>query len=110
MADLISIQDAKHQLRWTDSDVALRRDELQALIDQATGIVLAHCNTTEHWRPVTATWDEDTVPITVKAAVLKQVAYLHQFRGDDPKGSGEDDGLAPGVKALLWFTRDPVIA
>lgn len=106
----MSLQDAQRQLRWTDSDLALRSEELQSLIDQATAIVLAICNSTEYWRLITVTWTEDTVPVTVKTAILKQVAYLNQYRGDDPKGAQEDDGLAPGVRSLLRFTSDPVVA
>jgi hypothetical protein len=109
MADLVSLQDAQRQLRWADSDVSLKTEELQGLIDQATAIVLACCNTTDYWRAITPTWDEDTAPWTVKTAILKQVAYLNQYRGDEQKGTEEDDGIAPGVKSLLWFTRDPVI-
>jgi hypothetical protein len=109
VADLVSLDEAKRQLRWADSDLALRMEELQALIDQATAIVLALCNTTAHWREITVTWTDSTVPVPVKTAILKQVAYLNQFRGDDPKGSMEDDGLAPGVRALLRFTSDPVV-
>lgn len=110
MADLVSLGEAQRWLRWTDSDLSLRADELQSLIDQATAIVLGLCNTTEYWRAITPTWDEETVPVTVRTAVLKQVAYLNQFRGDDPKGAMDDDGFAPGVRSLLRFTSDPVVA
>ncbi len=109
MASLVTVEDARIQLRWTHNDMSLRLGELETLIEQASEIVLAHCGTTDYWRAITPTWDETTVPATVKTAVLKQVAYLNQYRGDEPKGSQEDDGLAPGVRSLLWFTRDPVI-
>lgn len=111
MADLVGLQAVQRQLRWTDSELSAKRDELQSLTDRATEIVLALCNSTAYWRDITATWvDEDTTPSTVQTAILKQVAYLNQFRGDDVKASTEDDGLAPGVRALLRFTSDPVIA
>ena len=57
----------------------------------------------------TAAWTVDTVPTVVKAMILKQDAYLWQFRGDEAKGE-DDDGLAPGVRQLSWFYRDPVVA
>jgi hypothetical protein len=111
VADLISLEAVKRQLRLTDTEIALRGSEYQSLMDQATAIVLTHCNTTEVWRAVTATWvDEDTTPAVVKTAILKQVAYLNQYRGDEAKGPQEDDGLAPGVAALLRHYRDPVVA
>lgn len=111
MAELVTPADVKAQLRLTESELAARMTEVLSLIDQATAIVLAHCNTTEHWRTVTAAWvDDTTTPQAVRTAILKQVAYLNQSRGDEPKGAVEDDGLAPGVKALLRLYSDPVIA
>lgn len=109
VANLLDLQDVKHQLRLSDAEVAARADELQALLDQAEDIILGLCNTTEYRRGITATWTYATVPLSVKAMILKQVAYMSQYRGDEDK-SQEDDGLAPGVKGLSWFTRDPVIA
>ena len=110
MADLISLADVQKQLRMTDSEIADKADEMQLFMDQATAIVLAHCNTTAYRRDETATWvDEDTTPFVVKTAILKQVAYLNQYRGDELKGAEEDDGLAPGVASLLRHFRDPVV-
>lgn len=111
MADLVDLYAVQKQLRWTDTEVSAKHEELQSLIDQATAIVLAHCNTTAHWRTITATWvDETTTPSTVKTAILKQVAYLDQYRGDEEQKAQPDDVLAPGVRALLRFTSDPVVA
>lgn len=107
--DLLDLQDVKHQLRLTDSEVSDRAEELQMLLDQATDIILGLCNGTAYWRDITATWDRDTVPLAVKAQILKQVAYMSQYRGDEEKDPN-DDGLAPGVKGLSWLNRDPVIA
>lgn len=108
MPDLLSLQDVKHQLRMTDQELAERADELQAILDQATAIVLGLINTTEYRRDESAVWTADTVPTLVRVLILKQVAYMHQYRGDEEK-TLEDDGLAPGLKNLSWLTRDPVI-
>lgn len=108
MPDLLDLQDVKHQLRLTDAEVSDRTDELQGLLDQATAIIVGLCDTTEHWRGVTATWTRATVPTVVKALILKQTAYMYQYRGDEDKDV-HDDGLAPGVRSLSWLTRDPVI-
>lgn len=111
MADLVSLAAVKSQLRLTDTEIALRGEEFQSFMDQATAVVLARCNTTAYWRTVTPTWvDEATTPAVVKTAILKQVAYLNQYRGDEAKGSQEDDGLAPGVASLLRHYSDPVVA
>lgn len=111
MADLISLDAVKRQLRLTDSEISERGEEWQSLMDQATAIVLARCNTTAYWRTQTAAWvDEDSTPAVVKTAILKQVAYLNQYRGDEAKTTQEDDGLAPGVASLLRHYSDPVVA
>jgi Leu/Phe-tRNA-protein transferase len=111
VADLVSLEAVKRQLRLTDSEITQRGEEYQALMDQATAMVLNHCNTTAQWRTTTATWvDEDTTPTVVKAAILKQVAFLNQFRGDESESPVDDYGLGPGVAQLLRAYRDPVVA
>lgn len=105
MPDLVYPEEAVQRLRLSFvADVP----DLQILIDHATAVVLDYCNSTAYHRAITVTWTYATVPLVVKEAILKQVAYLNQNRGDEAKTN--DDGLAPGIKWLLDRYRDPVVA
>lgn len=105
MPDIVYLEEAVQRLRLSSvSDVP----DLQTLIDHATAVVMDYCNSTAYWRAITATWTDTTVPAVVKEAILKQVAYLNQNRGDEAKT--DDDGLAPGIRWLLTRYRDPVVA
>jgi Phage gp6-like head-tail connector protein len=105
---LVTLQQAKDHLKIKttaeDADVAVK-------LAAAEAQVLSVCNTTSHWRTVTATWTDVTVPADVRQAILYQCAELYRFRGDDVEGpvrAGED--LSPLVMSLLRRSRDPVVA
>lgn len=60
-----------------------------------------------------AAWDEETVPASVQAAVLRQAAELWRFRGDDETAPTMEYGeIAPQVANILIASgyRRPVIA
>ena len=109
MAEFVDVGEFVAHIRLPESQVSAQFNDVQAKLDEAESIVLALLNTTEVRRTQTAAWTVDTVPAVVKAMILKQGAYLWQFRGDEAKGE-DDDGLAPGVRQLSWFYRDPVVA
>lgn len=109
MASFVTAYEAKDHLRLSDSEFAARFADVQAKVDEAEAIVLAHLNTTDVRRTETAAWTDVTVPLEVKAMILKQTAYLYQHRGDE-EPTATDDGLAPGVRALSWLHRDPVVS
>jgi hypothetical protein len=104
---LVTIEEAKGHLRANGVPIDVQAD-IQSKLDQATAIILDYLNTTAHWRAITATWTEQTLPAPVHAAILLQVADLFAWRGD--ARAERDDELAPGVAGILRRMRDPVIA
>lgn len=98
---LITLAEAKDHLRVVsdddDSDVWLKAQAASDFIvdylkDQADD-----------------TWDADSVPAPIKAAILMLLTDLHEFRGDDPRV--RESGELPGpVRAMLSFYRDPALA
>lgn len=115
---LISLTQAMNHLRLTFttgvSPADSRETDLTLKIAHAEAIVIGYCNSTAHWRAITATWiDEDTVPAVVQAAILLQLSELYRFRGDEVEGQGPAQtvgGLSPQVVNLLMRHRDPVVA
>ncbi len=106
---LITLEQAKGHLQiWTpitspmdpvDQDITLK-------MAQAESIVLDYLKTSE-------TWDVDTVPPLVQAAVLLQLSELFRFRGDDPANAGpayEDGQLSTTITNILRRYRDPALA
>lgn len=104
---LVTLAEAKRHLQiWTDISSPLDEVDLDitAKLDQAESIILDYLKTEE-------SWDEDTVPGVVKAAVLLQLGELFRFRGDDTEGPKYEDGqLSPTVTNLLRRRRDPALA
>ena len=107
---LVTSFEAHVQLRQAEGNPEIDAD-IEMKLSQATAVVLDYCNTTEHWRTVTATWTESTVPFAVHAAILAQLSFMFAHRGDsDVSKMVDENGLAPGVAGLLRTHRDPVIA
>lgn len=111
---LVTLAEAKSHLRVTMTD---EDADIESKVEQASAIVMDYMarplNTV--WTATMTGWTDVTVPLVVKAAVLRQLSDLYQFRGDDA-GSDRDwtserEGyLAPGVASLLRRYRDPVLA
>lgn len=108
-AILITLPEAKTHLRVTD---AAHDADIQAKLDAAEAIILDFCNSTAYWREITPTWDGDTVPRQVKAAILLELGELYRFRGDDPEAPErwDDHDLSPAIIGLLRRTHDPAVA
>jgi hypothetical protein len=70
-------------------------------------LILERCNSTAWWRAITPTWTQETVPLSVQAAILVVLTHLHENRGDDMKADAE---LWMAVDRLIPMNRDPVIA
>lgn len=113
MTELVTLAQAKGHLRLTWADGDPRDTDLEMKLAQAQAIIVEYCDTTAYWRDVTETWDADTVPKSVHAAILLELGELWQFRGDEPgdAGAARTDGfdLSPAIRALLTRQRDPVI-
>ena len=113
MAELVSLEQAKAQVRitWTDED-----EHLQLLLTAAQGVVTEfvdqRISDADTWSETVAAWTEDTVPEQVRLAILLQFAALSRFRGnDEARVSGFDEhGLAVGVRGLLTRLRDPALS
>lgn len=109
MADLITLDEAKAHLRVTtlmeDGDI---NDKLVAA-QQVVIDYLTRRDTT--WNAEMAAWDAETVPASVRHAILVQLGELYRKRGDDvetdPRGPV---ALSPTVMALLMRYRDPGVA
>ena len=104
---LVSLEEAKDQVFSTQ----VEDDSVLSLYASlATGIVIDRVGLD----PVTGaarTWTETTVPDTVKAAILQQIAEMWAHRGDEQKSWVDQMGrLSPSVERLLVRIVDPVVA
>lgn len=113
MSELVDLAVVKLHLRAPSTTA---EDELITLYAaQAQEIVLNYITRVDDEDQATliASWDEDTVPASIQAAILKQTMELYRFRGDDTdeptRGNGE---IAPAVVAILAAAgyRRPVVA
>ncbi|WP_367650161.1 head-tail connector protein [Burkholderia contaminans] len=96
MSDLITLAQAKAQLRITDTD---SDGELASLVSAASDIVVGYLKTVE-----AAAYTADTVPPRVRTAVLLVLASLYEDR------EGANDPIGPAVQSLLMRDRDPALA
>lgn len=97
---LVTIDEAKGQLNLKGSHQF--DSELQMMMEQATGIIVQYVNDAD----VTDLWTLDTVPAAAHHAILLQLTWMFQHRGDEV----DTDGIAPGVETLLGRTRKQAIA
>ncbi len=87
-----------------DADVALK-------LAQAQAVVLDYVDGHEKVEGSPPIWTEETLPPSIQAGILEQLADLWRFRGDDETESSVEDGyLSPRVKNLLHRWRTPVIS
>lgn len=107
---LATLRQLKDELRITH---ALEDDLITRKLAEAQAIVLDYLKTPGVIDGSPAEWDEDSVPLGVRAAILKVGVKLYRRRGDDDDDNrgGEADGyLTPDVTRLLHRYRDPAIA
>jgi hypothetical protein len=96
IASLLSLDQAKSQLRITDTD---SDTELPGMIAAASAIVVSYLKT-----PTAAAYTIDTVPPHVQTAVLLVLASLYEDR------EGDNDPIGPAVQSILARDRDPALA
>lgn len=113
-AQLVTMAQAKAQLKITTPDGDPGDADLLMKLEQAEAIILNRINAAPYWRPITATWTAATVPRDAHAAILRELVELSRFRGDDPANVGPDstkDGeLTTLIRMLLVRYCDQVIA
>jgi hypothetical protein len=100
MADLLTLEQAKEQLRITDS---LHDADVQAKLDAAEAIILEYIG--PH-----VTWTE--TPKSVETAILRYLSHLYEDRtgrasdGDTPASADVWDD----IRQILGRVRTPVFA
>lgn len=93
MATLVSLEEAKRQLRVEDTD----QDEvISEMAEAASAIIL------DYIKQPDAAYDDETVPPVIKTAVKMMVATLFCDR--------EATDIPDPVKSLLTRYRDPALA
>lgn len=114
--DLVTLAEAKQRLRITSSD---EDADLSALLVEAQAIVLRYISQrrsddgSPSWADTVEAWDEETVPADIRAAILRQTAELHRFRGDDPSTASparQPGRLSDAVESILVSYRDPAVS
>lgn len=113
MEELVTLVQMKRHLNvegLTDHDAKIQ-DYLDVAHEVVIDYVKQRRSGATDWAAEVDAWTEDTVPMRVKAAIMRQCAELFRFRGDDgqdpPRAQGE---LAPGVTQLLYRMRDPALS
>jgi hypothetical protein len=110
MPDLITLESAKAHLKVT----TLQEDsDLQDKLDAATQIILDYLTRRDAaWNATINAWTADTVPRSVRQAILIQFGEFVAKRGDDPTIAEPTTplGLSRTVMSLLYGYRDPGLA
>jgi len=96
MTDLVTLEQAKTQLRITDNESDA---ELADMVTAASTIIVSYLKT-----PEAAAYTIDTVPPHVKTAVLLVLSALYMDR------EGVDDPIGCAVASILRRDRDPALA
>lgn len=92
-------------------------DDLYLRLEAAHEAVLEYVNNrladADEWADTIVTWDEDTAPKQIRAAILQMFCFLQRFRGDDgvkDQPELKDGDLPASVRMYLKRFRDPTVA
>lgn len=115
LPQIVSLADAKAaaNIQTFENDQVL-----YAYLETAHEWVLEHLNnqiddSTDAWIDELLSWDADTAPRRVVAAIIICFQYMARFRGDDDGKvlpPPTQSGLPQLAEALLGRLRDPTIA
>lgn len=108
--EIVSLDQAKQHIRR--ANYTAEDDDWTLKLAHAHGLVLDYVYRAAIEDEM-LTWDDDTAPKAVQAAILRQFGDLVRFRGDDDDPSEyrvDGTDLSPRVKQLLRMYRQPVIA
>lgn len=100
MATILTLQDAKDQLKITDDD---HDRQVQAALDNAEGIIATYLKT--KWDP---TWTRDTLPGPVNQAIKFMLTHVYENPGDNL--GDRDDRVWAAVWHVLDQMRKPAYA
>jgi len=106
-ATLVTLTQAKTQLRIPTPALDPGDVEIQLKLDDAEGLILGRCNSTAWWRAVTPTWTAATVPAGVRHAILELLTHLYEHRGADMTPDAE---VWAAIDRLIGQSKDPVLA
>lgn len=109
--EVVTLEAAKRQLRITHTN---EDDDLQEKLEAATEAVLDHLvRRDETWNATMEAWTVDTVPRSIRQAILVYFGTLMHRRGDDDPGTAgtsRPGALPPEVEALIARYRAPAVA
>jgi hypothetical protein len=110
--EIVTLAEAKQHLRITSD--AENQDLGEKLAD-AHALVLDYVADSkgDAYQAEMLTWDDESAPRAVRAAILRQFGDLVRFRGnDDDPAEVRVDGttISPRVRQLLRMYRDPALA
>src|SRR5262252_958820 len=110
-SDLVTLEEAKDHLRVSGNRL---NADIQAKLDASVAIVYDYLQRRDTvWNAAMEDWTADTVPLSIKQAILIQLGELDRRRGDDANQDtpqADRDYLSPTVMALLQRHRDPALA
>jgi len=113
MPEVITLAEAKAHLRITsDAEDGDIDDKLAA----ATQVIIDYLSRRDQdWNDEMDAWTSETVPKSVRAAILVQLGELYRTRGDEDVAEARPTeqgtrGLSATVTALLMRYRDPGVA
>jgi hypothetical protein len=114
LVELVTLDQLKQHLKLP-LDVDTEDDDLTLKLLVSHEVVFDYLtqrvSDVDAWAETVDTWDADTAPKRVLAAILEQCAFLYRWRGDDVDTPNRPDGmLAPGVVMLLYRLRDPALS
>lgn len=113
MAVLVSLAEAKRAARITTTE---QDEEWLRMLDEAEYAVLSavknRVSEADEWTETVDAWTDETAPLDIKGAILRQFVALERFRGgDDPKMEPDwVQGLDPRAWRILHKYRDPSLA
>lgn len=112
--ELVSLKELKRRLRLTGT---AEDKDLKSLLDEAVAVVLRYVSQRRSdeesptWASTVDSWDADSLPRDIRAAIFRQAGELYRFRGDDETGPVRQPGrLSEAVESLLVSYRDPAVS
>lgn len=109
MAKLVTLDQAKRHLRIYHDDENI---DVAEKAEQASDIIIDYIKRPDHgWTNAVDPSTPSDAPSLIKAAVLLQLGYIWEYRGDEEPEFVQADGYLPrAVTSILHRYRDPAYA